>query len=282
MCVLLCGFSVKLFSSLSEMNCDICYRYIGRLLCLRVLPICLTGCERSPSGSPSHTDVSEKFFSLMNAGKKHLDEGDVAIALPIYREAEALVPNDPDVHLNLANGYLLSDAGAEVIRETDEVLRLEPNSAAAYFVKGSAYLRLLNPEESVKALENSRKIDPGVTATFFQLGMARMGLKQWDEAIAAFQEGIRLDPNRLHSTAHYLLAQSLLRAGRNEEAQRELQLHQSNIEGEGPAMGAGVFERSKHTRARIPFRLEQPESEGVRIKFLDAVSYTHLTLPTKA
>ena len=35
-------------------------------------------------------------------------------------------------------------------------------------------------------------------------------------------------------------------------------------------MGAGVFERSKHTRARIPFRLEQPESEGVRIKFLDA------------
>ena len=250
-------------------------RHIGQSVCLLLLAICLTGCKRSPSGSTSRTDVSpndpsEKYLSLMNAGKNYLDQGDATNALAIYKEAAALVPNDPDVHLNLANGYLLSDAGAEAIRETDEVLRLEPNSAAAYFIKGSAYLRLLNPEESVKALENSRKIDPGVTATFFQLGMARMGLKQWDEAIAAFQEGIRLDSNRLHSTAHYLLAQSLLRAGRKEEAQRELQLHQSNIEGERPAMGAGVFERSKHTHARIPFRLEQPESEGIRIKFLDA------------
>ena len=170
-------------------------RYIGQSVCLLLLATCLTGCKRSPSGSTSRTGVSpngpsEKFLSLMNAGKNYLDQGDATNALAIYKEAEALVPNDPDVHLNLANGYLLSDAGAEVIRETDEVLRLEPNSAAAYFVKGSAYLRLLNPEESVKALENSRKIDPGVTATFFQLGMARMGLKQWDEAIAAFQEGI--------------------------------------------------------------------------------------------
>ena len=249
-------------------------RHIGQSVCLLLLAICLTGCNRSPSGSTSRTDVSpndpsEKYLSLMNAGKNYLDRGDAANALATYKEAAALVPNDPDVHLNLANGYLLSDAGAEAIRESDEVLRLEPNSAAAYFIKGSAYLRLLNPEESVKALENSRRIDPGVTATFFQLGMARMGLEQWDEAIAAFREGIRLESNRLHSTAHFLLARSLLRAGRKEEAQLELQLHQNNIEGEGPAMGAGVFERSIHTRTRIPFRLDQPESEGIRIKFVD-------------
>ena len=250
-------------------------RHTSQSVCLLLLAICLTGCNPRSSNSSSTTNItqngtSEKFLSLMNVGKNYLDQGDAANALATYKEAAALVPNDPDVHLNLANGYLLSDTGMEAIRETDEVLKLEPNSAAAYFIKGSAYLRLLNPEESVKALENSRKIDPGVTATLFQLGMARMGLKQWDEAIAAFQEGIRLDSNRLHSTAHYLLAQSLLRVGRKEEAQRELQLHQSNIDGEGPAMGAGVFERSKYTKARIPFRLEQPESEGVRIKFLDA------------
>ncbi len=252
------------------MNCNICYRYIGRLLCLLVLLFCFTGCERSPSSSPNRTDVSEKFFSLMNAGKKHLDEGDAAIALPIYKKASTLVPNDPDVHLNLANCYLLSDAGADAIREVDKVLSIEPNSAAAYFVKGSAHLRLLNPGESVKALENSKKIDPGVTATYFQLGMARMGLQQWDEAIAAFQEGIRLEPNRLHSIARFLLAQSLLRAGRTEEAQLEVQLHQIDINGDGPAMEAGVFERSIHTRTRIPFKLEQPESDGIKIKFIDA------------
>src|SRR4029434_644409 len=113
------------------------------------------------------------------------------------------------------------------IREADEVLKLEANSAAAYFVKGSAYLRLSNAEEAAKAFENAKKIDPGETATFFQLGKARMGLKQWDAAITALQQGMRMDPNRLHSAAHYLLAQALLSAGRQEEAQKELQLHQA-------------------------------------------------------
>ena len=248
---------------------------IGQVVCVLLLAICLAGCKPGPSGSSSGTSVSpsglsDKFLSLMNTGKNYLDQGDATNALAIYLEAETLVPNNPDVHLNLANGYLLNDAGADAIREADEVLSLEPTSAAAYFVKGSAHLRLLNPEEAVKALENSKKIDPGVTATFFQLGLARRGLKQWDEAITAFQEGIRLDPNRLHSAAHYLLAQSLVRAGRQEEAQRELQLHQANIEGGGPSLGAAIFERSKHTRARVPFRLEQPESEGIRVQFVDA------------
>ena len=206
----------------------------------------------------------------MNIGKNHLEQGNTTNALEIYLEAAALVPTDPDVHLNLANVYLLSGSGGEAIRETDLVLELEPNSSSAYFVRGSAYLRQLNAEEAVKALENSQKIDPGVTATFFQLGMARMALEQWEEAILAFQEGIRLDPNRLHSSAHYLLAQSLLRAGRQEEAERELQLHQGSIEGNGPTIGAAVFERSKHTRARVPFRLEQPDQDGIRVTFLDA------------
>lgn len=242
---------------------------------LLLLAFSLVGCRRGPS-DPSNQPAaareapSDHFLSLMNTGKNYLEQGDAANALVIYREAAALVPNDPDVHLNLANAYLLSDASADSIREADEVLKIEPNSAAAYFIKGSAHLRLLNPEEAVKALENSRNVDPGETATFFQLGVARMGLKQWDEAIAAFQEGIRLDSNRLHSTARYLLAQSLIRAGRQEEAQRELLLHQPNSEGGGPAMGAAAFERSKHTRARVPFRLDQPEREGIKIQFVDA------------
>lgn len=204
----------------------------------------------------------------MNAGKNYLDQGDATNALAMYKKAQAIVPNDAEVHLNLANSHLIGGLGEEAIREADEVLKLDPNSAAAYFVKGAAYLRLSNPEEAAKALENAQKIDPGETATFFQLGRARMGLKQWDGAIAAFQEGIRMDPNRLHSAAHYLLAQAFLRAGRQEEAQKELQQHQANAG--GPTVSDATFERSKFTQARVPFKLEQPEKEGIRIRFVDA------------
>jgi Tfp pilus assembly protein PilF len=242
---------------------------------LILLAFCLAGCKRSPSGSSDQPAAppkspSDQFLSLMNAGKNYLDQGDATNALAIYKKAEAIFPNDADLRLNLANCYLLGGEAKEAIREAEEVLKLEPNSAAAYFVKGSAYLRLSNPEEAAKALENVKKIDPGETATFFQLGMARMGLDQWEAAIAAFQEGIRMDPNHLHSAAHYLLAQALLRAGRQEEAQKELQLHQANIEGGGPAANAATFERSKYTQARVPFKLEQPDKEGIRIRFVDA------------
>jgi Tfp pilus assembly protein PilF len=245
------------------------------LLAFLLLAFGLAGCKpKSPVASNRPTAApekpSEQFLSLMNAGRNYLDQGDATNALALFKKAEALVPNDADVHLNLANSHLLAGAAAASIKEVEEVLKLEPNSAAAYFVKGSACLRLLNWEGAAIALENARKIDPSETATFFQLGRARMELKQWDEAIAAFKEGLAIDPNHLHATAHYLLAQALLRAGRQDEAQQQLQLHQANLEGGGPPGSIATFEKSKYTQARVPFKLEQPDKEGVRVKFIDA------------
>src|SRR5438128_12175246 len=156
--------------------------------CLLLLAFCLAGCKRSPSGSSNQpaapNSPSDQFLGLMNAGKNYLDQGDVTNALAIYKKAEAIVPNDADVRLNLANSYLLGGEAEQAIREADEVLKLDPDSAAAYFVKGSAYLRLSNPEEAAKALENVKKIDQGEAATLFQLRMARMASKQGDAAIA--------------------------------------------------------------------------------------------------
>ncbi len=254
-------------------------RHLAQPACLLLLAFCLAGCDRGPSGSSNQPSSapgspSDEFLSLMNAGKNFLDQGDATNALAIYKKAEAIVPNDADVHLNLANCHLLSGAAADAIREAEVVLNLDPNSAAAYFVKGSACLRLSLPEEAAKTLENAKRIEPGVAATSFQLGMARMGLQQWDAAITAFKEGIALEPNRLHTSAHYLLAQSLLRAGRPAEAQRELQQHQANLEGGGPALGAATFERSKYTQARVPFKLEQPEKEGIQMRFMDGTKET--------
>jgi hypothetical protein len=233
---------------------------------LLLLAFCV-GCKRADSPK----SPADQFLSLMNVGRNYLDQGDATNAIATYKKAQAIFPNDADLHLNMANGYLAGGAAEEAIREADEVLKLEPNSAAAYFVKGSAWLRLSNAEEAAKALENSQKIDPGEKATFFQLGRARLELKQWDAAIAAFREGLRMDPNRLHAGPRYLLAQALIRAGRQEEANRELQLHQTDAEG-GGAINAATFERSKFTQARVPFKLDQPEKEGIKVRFVDATT----------
>src|SRR3954447_23438279 len=186
----------------------------------------LAGCKRpQQAGNPP-----EEFIRLMNAGKNHLDRGDATNAVVAFKKAERIVPQDADVHLNLAMAYLVGGAAEHAIREADEVLKLEPNSGAAYFIKGSAYLRLSNAQEAAKALENAFKIDPGEKATLFQLGRARMGLQQWEEAITAFKAGLAMDPNHMHPGPRYLMAQALMRAGRQAEADKELQSHQGSAE----------------------------------------------------
>lgn len=250
-------------------------RQLIPILYCTFLASCFLGCRQQDRGTSisqavaSSNALSDQFLSLMNAGKNYLDQGDTTNALATYRKAAVIAPQSADLHLNMALAHLAVAPG-EAIREAEEVLRVEPNSAAAYFIKGAAHLRLGQPEDAVKALENTRKIDPGETATLFQLGLARMGLKQWDEAITALREGIAMDPNRLHAGPHYLLAQSLLRAGRQAEAEKELELHQINLESGGGAINAATFERSKFTVPRVPFRLDQPEQEGIRVAFVDA------------
>ena len=127
----------------------------------------------------------------------------------------------------------------------------------------------------MKALENAQKIDPGETATFFQLGRARMELKQWDEAIAAFKEGIAMDPNHLHTDGALPLgagAPSRRAAGRG--AAGACNNTRPASEAGGPPGSTATFERSKFTQARVPFKLEQPDKEGVKIKFVDATKET--------
>jgi len=254
-------------------------RHTAWIAGLVLLGFGLGGCQRQPNdpsnqAGDSQSPLSDRFLRLMNVGKNYLDRGDATNALAIYLDAAALAPNDADVRLNLANAHLLAGAAEAAVQAAEQLLQLEPNSAAAYFVKGSACLRLLQWEDAAKALENALTIDPGDTATLFQLGRARIELEQWDGAIAAFKEGIALDPNHLHRTAHYLLGQALLRAGRQDEAQQALQQHVANLEGGGPPATFAAFERSKHTLARVPFRLEQPDLQGTKVRFLDATAET--------
>lgn len=242
-------------------------RFVWLLVCVH----CLAGCKPATPGASQGGGggPAGPFLSLMNSGKNYLDQGDASNAVVLFSKAVVLVPNDPDVRLNLANAFLLDGKASESLGEAEQVLKLEPDLAAGHFVKGSALLRLGNFIEAAKSFENTRRIDPGETATLFQLGMARMGLQQWDAAATAFREGIAMDPNHLHTAAHFQMAQALLRAGRQDEAQRALQKHEGNAEA-GGAVSAATFERSKFTQARVPFKLEQPEREGVKMRFVDA------------
>jgi len=105
------------------------------------------------------------------------------------------------------------------------------------------------------------------------LGVAHQGLNQIEDALREFQEAIAIEPE--HPAAHYRLSQLLLRAGKAEEAAKEMELHRQILaKKQGLPAQAVVFERCKHTEAKMPFQLEQPDSKGVKVQFADATQAT--------
>lgn len=238
-----------------------------------LLAVLWTGCgKRAESPSAKAANAGEEFLTLMNSGKNYLDKGSSTQAVGVFVKAVALLPTDADAHLNLANAQLLAGNAEAALKEARAVIALDNNSAAAHFVAGCALNRLGQFAEAVKELQTSRDVDPSVAATSFQLGLAHLQLKQNEEAAAAFQAAIDLEPD--HLSAHYNLSQALARLGRDTESKIELELHQALLAKNtgAPPPGPATFEKSKHTQARVPFRLEQPAKDGIKVAFKDATA----------
>jgi tetratricopeptide (TPR) repeat protein len=233
---------------------------------LLLAAIALAGCKKSAPAADT-----EEFTRLSNLGKSQLEGGDAAKAADLFRQALALKPTLPEAQLNLANALLLASRPADAIGQAQRVLQVEPNSAAAHYLIGCAHLRLGQAEDALKALQQSHKIDPAVTALNFQLGLAHERLGHNEEALQQFQTVIEFEPE--HLAAHYRLGQLLLRLGRQAEAAEALKRHQEILSKKpGIASDVAFFERCKHTQAKLPFKLEQPLPEGVKVAFTDATA----------
>jgi tetratricopeptide (TPR) repeat protein len=237
--------------------------------CVGSLPVWILGLTvglmvLSVGCRPAQTD---EFVRLMNAGKTYYDRGEAQRAIEPFATAVELNPTHPDAQLNLANAYLLAGDATNAVRHAREVVALDNHSAAGFYVKGCAHLRLRQFEEAVRALQQSRDLNPRVGAVTFHLGRAHQELEQFDAAIAAFQELVEFEPE--HPAAHYTLGQTLVRAGRVAEGTAALERHRELAAERTTMIDTGRLERCEHTEARVPFLIEYPNPRGIRVVFLD-------------
>jgi len=214
---------------------------------------------------------TDEFARWMSVGKNYYDKNEPAKAIEPFQKARALQPTHVDAILNLANAHLLAGQPENARQLAREALSLDPDSAAANFVAGSASLRLRQFDEAIQFLQQAKDLDRKVNAVSFQLGRAFLESGRPQDAAAQFEEILQFDPE--FPSANYLLSQSLLRLGRTEEAGQALQRHQQ-LQARKPmtSTDVAVFERCVYTEARVPFQLEQPALEGIRVTFTDATA----------
>lgn len=221
-------------------------------------------------------DDTNQFAVLMSSGKTYLDKGESGKAIEAFQRAVAMNPNNPDVHLNLANAFLKANGPEQAVRHADEVLNYDAGSAAAHYLKGCAFLRLSQFTNAVQALQTAQSIDQTVNAVAYQLGRAHAGLGQWAEAAKQFEDITQFERDTnapIYLSAYYQLSQSLLRQGRTDDAKAALAEHQRvNAGRQTAADSPSLYERCAYTEARAPFAVEQPAERGESVRFADITS----------
>src|SRR5262249_30385950 len=144
----------------------------------------------------------------------------------------ALDPRFPRVHYYLGLTYLYKDGAARIPDAMEEFkieLAANPDEYFANFYLGILYIMDRKWEPAIALLEKATQSQPNNPDPYFHLGQAYQGAGRHKEAIEVLEKTIALNPSLAHNdyqvtTAHYRLGQSLLKVGRTEEGQKELQI----------------------------------------------------------
>jgi tetratricopeptide (TPR) repeat protein len=165
-------------------------------------------------------------------GRAYRETGFLPEAVEEFKRAVALDPRTPRAHYYLGLTYLLKD-GAERLDDAAAEFKIElasnPEEYFANYYLGVIYVIQRKWNEALPLLRKAAAREPENPDPYFHLGQAYQGLEKHAEAVEVLKKSVALTKDLSHNeyqvtTAHYRLGQSLLKLGRQEEGEKELQL----------------------------------------------------------
>ena len=107
-------------------------------------------------------------------------------------------------------------------------LKIDAGNAGAEYVLGELARQAQKWDEAIDHFSRTVKLDPGFADAFLGLGMALNSASRFSEAISPLETAVRLQPG--NPTGHFQLTISYTRAGRKQDAEREMALYQQTSE----------------------------------------------------
>ena len=164
-------------------------------------------------------------------GRAYRETGFLAEAIEEFKRAATIDDHFPRVHYYLGLTYLLKD-GVSKLDDAEQEFKVElashPDEFFANYYLGIIYAIQRKWEPAIPLLEKASQSQPKNPDPYFYLGEGYQALGKHEKAIEVLRKAILFNPSLDHneyqvSSAHYRLAQSLLRTGQTEEGQKELQ-----------------------------------------------------------
>jgi lipoprotein NlpI len=124
-------------------------------------------------------------------------------AIGDYTEVIRSDPNYAAAYYNRGLAYATKGDYDKAIGDNTEVIRSDPNYAAAYCNRGLAYATKGDYDKAISDYTEVIRLDPNYTAAYYNRGIAYgdATIGEYDKAISDYTEVIRLNPN--YALAYY-------------------------------------------------------------------------------
>jgi tetratricopeptide (TPR) repeat protein len=170
--------------------------------------------------------IHEQFlndYSFVRAGNQFFRAGDADNAMPEYRKALQLNPNNVEAHLKL--GFLLyniKEMYEQGMAHFQKAMEIDPNDPRIHHDIGMALLHQRKLDQAISHLSLAlQRMPQGLDEQYkpvnmlYALGMAFFSKGDFKQAATHLSEAVRLDPNDARS--HYNLAAVLAAQGKIDE-----------------------------------------------------------------
>jgi tetratricopeptide (TPR) repeat protein len=161
-------------------------------------------------------------------GQAYAQQKDYSNAIGEFGNALRLDPQLPEAHYYTGLVYLEQKDLESAVREFRAELEIRPNEAHAMYELGYTLLLQDQLPESVALLRQVVKAMPDYEPAYFELGRALLQQEDTNGAIENLETAKKLAPD--HDAVYFQLSQAYRRAGRVQEAGRELAAYQRLIE----------------------------------------------------
>jgi Flp pilus assembly protein TadD len=152
----------------------------------------------------------------LQRGRVLMDQGRHELAVAEFRQALAQLPDDSDVHANLALALMRVDRWQEAVDSATTAVEKDPDNPLAYWAVAIVALERNLLKEAEDAVRVLIQIDPDMAIGHGLLARVLLERRRPKEALEAADAGLALDPKDDMSLT--FRARALMELGREDEA----------------------------------------------------------------
>ncbi len=175
----------------------------------------------------SEEAIGKEAYRLLGEGVRLLNAGRYREALDALREANELLPDDPDIIMTLGGAMILAGKWNSAEKFMEEAVETHPENPRLWLNLAAATLGRLEfstrqrQDRAIAAYEQAIALDPVAPSAHYNVGLIHAERQDWEQAIKWFEAAIRANPADKDARLWLKRARTAYEASQQEDSSEE-------------------------------------------------------------